>query len=437
MRPLRKNISSIRRFDQGGVNNGEDKVSNLLDTLSSVGQRRTFDPNAPGGYRQTTAEDVAQYVASQDPNYGQRSIEAAEDYHKRRLDSPIYREQLSDALFRPGTLDAGRARALRRSIREDMGLKDVPSDADAIEAYIHDHVSNRLFDKILRKSLSKGDPSDMSRKDLRSIFKNLPLKDRPLTKKGKSSAAGEILEEGKSNLIDQLINYRKTLIDENPTKVKVLKTDRYGDVYWTPDQPWRPEGFGQDPYTRGKYTRGLSADPRGGGNPNLSQYHAPFFMGPEALKRMQQRHKPSNILAQDPFKMKQVAVEEIGHTSDPYRGDVLPQTNKLINDLFEKTWEDEGGFTEEEMKERVSNPGFTPKHLQYLRKPTEVNQRLERVRSHLFDYGIDILNEPIDLNSPDVQAALKDLEGSSANPIRDLRALFRDKDIETLLNKAP
>jgi hypothetical protein len=423
MRPLRKNTYRIRKFDQGGVNNGdqeedEGKVGGLLNLLNP--QTKLWDPNAVGGYRKVNPRDVAEYAASVDPNYGKSSIEAAEDYHMRRLDSPIYRQQLGDALFRPGTLDSARTKDLRESIREDMGLKNVP-------------LSNPLFNKILKKSLSKGDPSDMSRKDLRSIFKNLPLKDRPLTKKGKSSAAGEILEEGKSDLIDQLINYRKTLIEENPTKVKALKTDRYGDKFWTPDQPWRPEGFDQDPYTKTKRTRGISTDPTEGGNPNLSRFNAPFFMGPDALKRMQQRHKSSNILPDDPQTMQQVAVEEIGHTSDPYKGDVLPYTDRLITDLFAKTWEEEGGFTKEEMEERVP---FSSEHLQYLRRPTEVNQRLERVRSHLFDYGIDVFNKPIDFNSPDVQAALKDLEGKSADPIRDLRALYRDEDIETLLNKA-
>lgn len=41
------------------------------------------------------------------------------------------------------------------------------------------------------------------------------------------------------------------------------------------------------------------------------------FMGPQALQEMQDRHRISNILADDPITMKDVAIEEIGHSSDP------------------------------------------------------------------------------------------------------------------------
>ena len=447
--PLKKSKYKVKKLQGGGTPEGEPgKVSTLLDMLAE---------GAP-------SDDVYGYVASVDPTFGQSEIQAAKDYHLKRLDSPIYRQQVERAVLDDPNfvidLTQGRipgSKHLKTSYSRRAGEeKPELSKEDAL-----------LVDILKHESWLSG--KEPSRKRLRHIFKDLPLKDKPLTKKGKEELYGQLLEEGQEDLIDRLIDYRRSLIEENPVSVKTL--DEEGD--WNPDLPWRPEGM-EDIYgidrEMGSGTRGTSLNPAYGdpreeydlmkdrefttgillGERDKGEKKGRMrdvrFMGPQALQEMQDRHRISNILADDPVSMKDAAIEEIGHSSDPgsrYKErEPLEQTRDMINRLSladaegHMNWNSvEGG--EQLKKERVTDRGYDDKYIKYLLEPTEANQRLERVRSHLLDAGIDVLNKPIDLKDPEVQAALKDLEGREMNPWWDLQAIFTDEDIETLLNKAP
>lgn len=418
MRPKRKGDYSrvVKKYEDGG------KVGELLAMLSG-----------------DNPSDAYNYAAANDPTFGDSAAAYAKDYHNRRINSPMYRKQLKNALLN--------VTEYNRHPLINLGQGDLPSGR------ISDDLVSAIWDE-------QDDPnfSNKSRGELGKMLKGLTGKRGPLSREGKITALKDAIASGKKEVIDALLKFRSDVVNQNTVKTKSL--DERGE--WTMDLPWRPEGtyYG----SAGKFdegTGGVSLAPKVGGNPNKldptvtmakilgvdnpdsGRMAAPRFMGPKALQEMQDKHRISNILASDPVSMRQAAVEELGHSSDPRKVltqyDVLPYTKEMVRDMakgptdkFYNIW------TDEERQARVTDKGYTDKHLEYLAAPTEVNQRLERVRSHLFDAGIDVFNKPINLKDPAVRKALEDLQAlGNRNPFQDLQALFRDGEIEQLLNQAP